>query len=65
MSVHDCPKYQKLREASQKAWKAWQQQKRKAGELNPNDTRRLEEFYVNSARAVLNHQEKCPLCQSA
>ena len=64
MSAQDCPKYQKLREASQKAWKAWQQE-RKAGELNPNDARRLEEFYVNSARAVLNHQQKCPVCQNA
>jgi len=64
MSAHDCPKYQKLRKASQKAWKAWQQM-RKAGELNPSDARRLEEFYVNSARAVLNHQQNCPLCQSA
>ncbi len=64
MSAHDCPKYQKLREASQKAWKAWQQM-RKAGELNPSDARRLEEFYVNSVRAVLNHQQNCPLWQSA
>jgi len=64
MSAHDCPKYQKLRESSEKAWKTWQQ-RRKAGALNASDARRLEEFYVNSARAVLNHQQTCPLCQSA
>ena len=64
MSAHDCPKYEKLREASQKAWKAWHQG-RKGSELNPSDARRLEEFYVNSARAVLNHQQSCPLCQNA
>jgi hypothetical protein len=62
MTAPDCPKYRKLREASEKAWKNWKQRRRPA-RSGKADEDRLESFYINSARAVLNHQKSCPLCQ--
>jgi hypothetical protein len=62
MKAPDCPKYRKLREASEKAWHNWKKRGRSRRSAKADEDH-LESFYINSARAVLNHQQSCPLCQ--